>query len=119
MRNRVLALLLMVFVPIAPAICEGSAPEPEAAVPSCHAHAAATPGADDLGADDDAQCCAACDAYVSGKLSSEAPLQLALLVAPSQPQLRLLAWSSRASHAHPPPLDSSSAYLRQSSPLRI
>ena len=106
MRNRVLALLLMVFVPIAPAICEGSAPEPEAAVPSCHAHAAATPGADDLGADDDAQCCAACDAYVSGKLSSEAPLQLALLVAPSQPQLRLLAWTS-------------SAYTRQNSPLRI
>ena len=119
MRNRVLALLLMVFVPIAPAICEGSAPEPEAAVPSCHAHAAATPGADDLGADDDAQCCAACDAYVSGKLSSEAPLQLALLVAPSQPQLRLPGWTGRAGHAHPPPLDSSSAYTRQNSPLRI
>ncbi len=119
MRNRVLALLLTIFVPIAPAICEGSAPEPEAAVPPCHAHAAATPGADDLGADDDAQCCAACDAYVSGKLSSEAPLQVTLLVAPSQPQLRLPAWTSRASHAYPPPLDSSSAYLRQSSPLRI
>ncbi len=119
MRNRVLALLLMVFVPIAPAICQGSAPEPETAVPPCHAHPAATPGADDLGADDDAQCCAACDAYVSGKLSSDTPQQVALLVAPSQPQLRLPAWTGRASHAHPSPLDSSSAYLRQSSPLRI
>ncbi len=119
MRNRVLALLLTIFVPIAPAICEGSAPEPEAAVPSCHAHPAATPGADDPGADDDVQCCAACDAYVSGKLSSETLQQVALLVAPSQLQLRLPAWTSGASHAQLPPLDSSSAYLRQGSPLRI
>ncbi|MCH6561971.1 MAG: hypothetical protein IH800_06070 [Myxococcales bacterium] len=117
MRNRVLALLLMIFVPIAPAICEGSAPEPKAAVPPCHAHPAAAP--DDLGADDDAQCCAACDAYVSGKLSSETLQQVALLVAPSQLQLRLPAWTSRASHTHLSPLDSSSAYLRQSSPLQI
>ncbi len=119
MRNQVLALLLMAIVPIAPAICQGSAPEPEPGVPPCHAHPAATPGTDDLGADNDAQCCAACDAYVSGKLSSEALQQVALLVAPSQPQLRLPAWTGRASHAHPPPLDSSSAYPRQNSPLRI
>jgi len=119
MRNRAMALILMVSLPIAPAICDGAISSTETPAAPCHAHATPAPSTGDLGPDDEGQCCAACDAYITGKLSPDTALQLALLTAPGAPLLRVPNRTSVEDPAHLPPDRSSSPFQRQNSPLRI
>ena len=119
MRKRVLALLLIGSMPIAPAICKGSTRDRETPAPPCHAHAAQPESPEAPAADDEGQCCAACDAYVSAKLSFDALLQLALVAVSSAPELQAPDWTGLPGPTHPPPDRSVSPFLRHNSPLRI
>jgi hypothetical protein len=119
MRKRVLALLLIVSMPIAPAICKGSTRDRETPAPPCHAHPAQPESPEEPAPDDEAQCCAACDAYVSAKLSFDALLQVALVGVSNAPELQAPDWTSLPGLTHPPPEHSVSPFLRHNSPLRI
>ena len=119
MRKRVLALLLIVSMPIAPAICKGSTPDRETPTPPCHAHAAQPESPEAPAPDDERQCCAACDAYVSAKASFDALLQVALVGAASAPALQAPDGTGIPGRDHPPPHGSISPFPRQNSPLRI
>ncbi len=119
MLNRLLTLTLVLSLQFAPAICKGSTPEPEAAVPPCHAHVIDSQSSERPAPEGDSECCAACDAYISSKAGVDVPLQITWLAVVLVPELRAPEGCGPAASVHPPPDSSTSPYSRNNAPLLI
>ncbi len=117
--TQLLAGILALAVPAAPALCKGSqAPEADAP-PACHAHAqpATDAQSDSAVPEPDPSCCAACYAFVRADAPSVGP-PLATGLATLPPVLTPPAGTAYARAAtHPPPDRLASPYLQHSPPL--
>ena len=121
--SRFLAIGLVLALPAAPALCQGSGPEAEADVLPCHAHVqqAETAG---MGApaapDQESKCCSACDSYVAAKALTEAPALGAGFGSQVVPEFPSpIPYAGNSFHAHPPPWHAFSPFVRSSAPLRL